>query len=65
MYKPFESGGLHLTSFGGHITKLEFSGGLKITTRPGLQVFKPEPDAVQHTSMNCLPGQVCRAGPSP
>ena len=26
--------------------------GLKITTQPGPRVFKPKPDATQHTSMN-------------
>ena len=43
------------------ITMLEVSTGLKITTQPNPQVFKPEPDAAQHTSMNCLPkpSQTC------
>ena len=41
--------------------KLEFSTGLKITTRPDPQVFKPEPDAARYTSMNCLP----KHGPNP
>ena len=35
--------------------RLEFSTGLKITTRPGPRVFKPKPNAARHTRMNCLP----------